>query len=192
MYLKPITYIVLIYPKAGWIYLEILVPFLKILEKKYFSCSLKYYILFFKKIIYLKKVVESSDVIFIAVKPQFVPKVLIELQPSFTEKHIIVSIAAGITLETLLKNAGNNIKMVRVMPNTPCLVGETASALCYGGKATEEDASIIINLMSAVGMVVSVDEKLMSAVTGLSGSGPAYIFIIIEALADGGVRAGIH
>ena len=83
------------------------------------------------------------------------------------------------------------MKLIRVMPNTPCLVGETASAMCLGGKATEEDAKPVQELFSAVGKIHVLDERLLSAVTGLSGSGPAYVFLIIEALADGGVRAGL-
>ncbi len=77
------------------------------------------------------------------------------------------------------------------MPNTPCLVGEVASAMCLGGRATEEDSKIIKTLFSAVGFCCVVDEKLLSAVTGLSGSGPAYVFVMIEAMADGGVKAGL-
>ena len=77
------------------------------------------------------------------------------------------------------------------MPNTPCLVGEVASAMCLGGRATEEDSKTVKTLFSAVGFCAVVDEKLLSAVTGLSGSGPAYIFLMIEAMADGGVRAGL-
>ncbi|KAF6257911.1 pyrroline-5-carboxylate reductase [Scenedesmus sp. NREL 46B-D3] len=87
--------------------------------------------------------------------------------------------------------AGPNARVCRVMPNTPCLVGETAAAMCLGGKATSEDAEIVVALFSAVGKIYQLDEKLLSAVTGLSGSGPAYIYMLIEALADGGVRAGL-
>ncbi len=77
------------------------------------------------------------------------------------------------------------------MPNTPCLVGETASAMCLGGKASEADGDVVRVLFNSVGTIFKVEEKLLSAVTGLSGSGPAYVFVMIEALADGGVRAGL-
>lgn len=87
--------------------------------------------------------------------------------------------------------AGEDKKIIRVMPNTPCLVGEVASAMCLGGRATEEDSKVVKTLFSAVGFCCVVDEKLLSAVTGLSGSGPAYVFVMIEAMADGGVKAGL-
>jgi pyrroline-5-carboxylate reductase len=137
------------------------------------------------------QVVAASDVVFIAVKPQYVAPVLREVRPQLTKDHIIVSIAAGVTLNTLKEAAGEDARIVRVMPNTPCLVGETAAAMCLGGRADENDAEIISTLLSAVGKIYKVDEKLLSAVTGLSGSGPAYVFVMIEALADGGVRAGL-
>ncbi|KAK9810248.1 hypothetical protein WJX72_007313 [[Myrmecia] bisecta] len=137
------------------------------------------------------EVVQNSEVVFIAVKPQYVSVVLNEVRGSLKEKHIVVSIAAGIPLATLKEAAGDDKHLIRVMPNTPCLVGETAAAMCLGGRATEEDGNVVEKLFSAVGSIFKVDEKLLSAVTGLSGSGPAYIFLMIEALADGGVRAGL-
>lgn len=87
--------------------------------------------------------------------------------------------------------AGPKAKIIRVMPNTPCLVGETAAAMCLGHGAGSADADLLQRLFESVGRIFRVDEKLLSAVTGLSGSGPAYIFLVIEALSDGGVRAGL-
>ncbi|KAK9813759.1 hypothetical protein WJX73_007764 [Symbiochloris irregularis] len=137
-----------------------------------------------------KQVVEKADVIFIAVKPQYVGVVLKEVRSSLKDNHTIVSIAAGVTLAQL-KEAAGDVRLVRVMPNTPCLVGETASAMCLGPKATDKDAEMVRKLFSTVGQCIQVDESLLSAVTGLSGSGPAYVFLMIEALSDGGVRAGL-
>ena len=137
------------------------------------------------------EVVANSDVVFIAVKPQYVSLVLKEVRPVLTPKTVIVSIAAGVTLATLKEAAGEDSRVIRVMPNTPCLVGETASAMCLGGKADDGDADVVKQLFDAVGVIYKVDEKLLSAVTGLSGSGPAYIFVMIEALSDGGVKAGL-
>lgn len=137
------------------------------------------------------EVVANSDVVFIAVKPQYVSIVLNEVKPVLTPQTVIVSIAAGVTLATLKAAAGEDARVIRVMPNTPCLVGETASAMCLGGKADDGDADVVKQLFDAVGTIYRVDEKLLSAVTGLSGSGPAYIFVMIEALSDGGVKAGL-
>ncbi|GFR45533.1 hypothetical protein Agub_g6926 [Astrephomene gubernaculifera] len=136
-------------------------------------------------------VARHSDVLFVAVKPQHVSQVLSEVRPVLGEGHTVVSIAAGITVEKLVEAAGPDARVVRVMPNTPCLVGETAAAMCLGGKATCEDEVLVRRIFEAVGRIYTVDEKLLAAVTGLSGSGPAYVFMAIEALADGGVRAGL-
>lgn len=138
-----------------------------------------------------KEVVEKARIIFIAVKPQYVKVVLSEVKSLLTPDHVIVSIAAGVPLSTLAEAAGDDAHLIRVMPNTPCLVGESASAMCLGGKATDADGDDVQALFAAVGKMFRVDEKLLSAVTGLSGSGPAYIFVVIEAMADGGVRAGL-
>ena len=137
------------------------------------------------------KVAQNADVIFIAVKPQYVDTVLREVGPYLSKATVVVSIAAGVPLAALAAAAGPDTRLVRVMPNTPCLVGETAAAMCLGGAADEGDAELVRALFAAVGVVHRVDERLLSAVTGLSGSGPAYGFLAIEALADGGVRAGL-
>jgi pyrroline-5-carboxylate reductase len=103
---------------------------------------------------------------------------------------LVVSIAAGISLDQLCGWIGHK-RVIRVMPNTPCLVGEGASAFCGSDDVTKEDNDWIESMLSSVGLAVQVEEKQMDAVTGLSGSGPAYVCLIIEALADGGVLAGL-
>lgn len=137
------------------------------------------------------ELVSKCDVIFVAVKPQYVSTVLKEVRSSLTKDKLVVSVAAGVTIATLEAAAGSNTRIIRVMPNTPCLVGETAAAMCLNAKADDKDAAVVQALFDAVGTIYRVEEKLMSAVTGVSGSGPAYIFVMIEALSDGGVKAGL-
>jgi pyrroline-5-carboxylate reductase len=103
---------------------------------------------------------------------------------------VIISIAAGITLEAL-ENALPGRRVIRVMPNTPCFVGEAASGFALGTRATDDDRTLVKSLLDAVGVSVEVNETLLNAVTGLSGSGPAFVFQFIEALSDGGVKAGL-
>jgi pyrroline-5-carboxylate reductase len=136
------------------------------------------------------EVAEASDVLILAVKPQIVEKVATELKPSLSKNHLLISIAAGVTLVNLQRWAGE-ARVVRVMPNLPCLVGATAAALSLGSSATQADSDLVIKLFEALGKIHVVDEKLLNAVTGLSGSGPGYVFLAIEALADGGVAAGL-
>eukprot|EP00897_Mesotaenium_endlicherianum_P000476 jgi/Mesen1/10429/ME000082S09932 len=139
------------------------------------------------------EVAKHSDIIFIAVKPPVVKSVLTTLKESnsLKESHLIVSIAAGVTLDNMQSWAGEKARVVRVMPNTPCLVGQTAAAMSLGPFATGGDAELVRTMFDSVGTIHSIDEKLLDAVTGLSGSGPAYVFVAIEALADGGVAAGL-
>ncbi len=137
------------------------------------------------------QVVSSSDIVFLAVKPQMMPGLLGELASKFTPQHLIVSIAAGITLGQIGDTIGRDRRIIRVMPNTPCLVGASASAFAGGSGATEEDLQCVERLLNSVGRAVRVPEKWLDAVTGLSGSGPAFVAIVIEALADGGVRMGL-
>src|SRR5579872_4450023 len=136
-------------------------------------------------------VLSQSDLVVLAVKPQHFRNLLGELKPHFGPQHLVVSIAAGIVLETMAAVLGKDRRLVRVMPNTPCLVGASASAYCLGGAATRDDASTVAGMLNAVGLSFETPEHLLDTVTGLSGSGPAYVCLIIEALADGGVRMGL-
>ena len=137
------------------------------------------------------QVASECQVIFLAVKPQQMSHAMADIRAALRPEHLVVSIAAGITLQTMAAGLGEHVKMIRVMPNTPSLVGCGASALSRGLKATDDDVALIRRLLSNVGIAVEVPEKLMDAVTGLSGSGPAYVYQIIEALSDGGVRMGL-
>jgi pyrroline-5-carboxylate reductase len=133
----------------------------------------------------------DSDVLFLAVKPQQMPGVLEELAGHLDDSTLVVSVAAGVTLATITQALGENVRVVRVMPNTPCLVGAGASAFALGGTATTTDGELVRQMLQTVGIAVAVPEAQLDAVTGLSGSGPAYVYQIIEALSDGGVRVGL-
>ncbi len=137
------------------------------------------------------EVAAGADVIVLAVKPQQMSEVLAGLAPAITDDHLVVSIAAGITLQTLADGLGETTRLIRVMPNTPCLVGISASAFAVGEAATGDDAELVAKLLATVGVAVPVKEPLIDAVTGLSGSGPAYVYEVIEALSDGGVLCGL-
>lgn len=136
-------------------------------------------------------VVKASQVVVLSVKPHQMASVLSEIAPAITDQHLVISIAAGIKLAAIVEKLGATRRVVRVMPNTPCLVGASASGFAIGGGATTEDAQQVEALLKTVGISYRVDEKLLDAVTGLSGSGPAYVYAIIEALSDGGVRVGL-
>lgn len=138
-----------------------------------------------------KEVVAASDVLVLAIKPQTVPALLGEIRGAVTDRHLIVSIAAGVTLKQLADGLGADRRLVRVMPNTPCLVGASAAGFAAGLAAKPEDAALVEKLFSAVGKAFALPEPLLDAVTGLSGSGPAFVYVMIEALADGGVRMGL-
>ncbi len=137
------------------------------------------------------EVAPTCDVIFLAVKPQQMGKVLSQLHGQIGPRKLVVSIAAGIRLAVLAEGLGPEVRLVRVMPNTPCLIGKGASAYCLGDQATPQDGDLVRQMLGAVGVAYPVEEKLMDAVTGLSGSGPAFVYVMIEALADGGVRMGL-
>jgi pyrroline-5-carboxylate reductase len=136
-------------------------------------------------------VVHGADVLVLAVKPGHVAEVLREIRAEVQPRHLIISIAAGVPLKTLIASLGLQARLARVMPNTPCLVGAGASAYALGGGATDKDGELVARLLSTVGIAVELPENLLDAVTGLSGSGPAYVYQVIEALSDGGVLAGL-
>lgn len=133
----------------------------------------------------------ECEIIVLAVKPFLAGKVLDGLAGSLGPRHTLISIAAGVTLTFLEKHVPPDVPLIRVMPNTPCLVNEGASAFSLGRGAGPEHAEYARAVLGAVGRVVEVPEPLLDAVTGLSGSGPAYVYLIIEALSDGGVRMGL-
>ena len=138
-----------------------------------------------------REVAANAGVLFLAVKPQQMSQVLTELRDAITPDHLIISIAAGVSLHALTAGLGADARLIRVMPNTPCLVGAGASAFSRGVNARDADSELVKRLLSNVGLAVEVPEKLLDAVTGLSGSGPAYVYQIIESLSDGGVRMGL-
>lgn len=138
------------------------------------------------------ELMEHSDIIVLAIKPQIVVEVLEEVAGAYQNDKLIVSILAGVTSATIEKFFQGAPRVVRVMPNTPALVGEAASAICRGHHASQDDLDVVRQLLETVGKVQLIDERQMDAATGLSGSGPAYIYTVIEALADGGVREGLR
>lgn len=135
--------------------------------------------------------VRQADIVILAVKPQVFDSVLPEIARALTSDSLVVSIAAGVPLAALERALPNGQRIVRTMPNTPALVHAGATGIAAGRHATKEDLDRVEELFSSVGTTVRVEEKHLDAVTGLSGSGPAYAFLMIEALADGGVRAGL-
>lgn len=136
-------------------------------------------------------VVAACEVLVLAVKPQSMPEVLADIRDVIGTRHLIISIAAGVTLERLATGLGPRVRLIRVMPNTPCLVQASAAAYSAGPNATEYDLALVDRLLNAVGRAFAVPEKLLDAVTGLSGSGPAFVYTVIEALSDGGVLMGL-
>lgn len=138
-----------------------------------------------------REVAAQAEVLVLAVKPAQALEVLAEVAPQLTPNPLLVSIAAGVALARLEAALPAGTRVVRVMPNTPVLVGAGATAFALGRAATRPDAEQVERLFSAVGWAVEVPEAWMDAITGLSGSGPAYVFQVIEALSDGGVAAGL-
>lgn len=140
-------------------------------------------------------IVQKADIIILSIKPQVILKVLDQISETVDNSKLIISIAAGISLDiiqkVLSKESAKTLRLIRAMPNTPALVQTGATALAKGEHASENDLKAAFEIFSAVGKAVEINEDLMDAVTGLSGSGPAYVFFIIDALVDAGVKVGL-
>lgn len=135
--------------------------------------------------------VEWAQCLVLAVKPQSVPQALDSCRDKFTNDKFLISICAGVSIADLMRRLGSSSRVVRAMPNTPALVSQGATAMAAGPHASPKDRSVALELFSVVGKCWEVNEPQLDAVTGLSGSGPAYVLLFAEALADGGVRAGL-
>ena len=137
------------------------------------------------------EVAKFARVLVLAVKPDHVATALSEIREQFSQGHLLISIAAGVPLARLEAALGAEARLIRVMPNTPALVGASATAFAPGKSALPVDAALAQKLFSAVGLAFQLKEPLLDAVTGLSGSGPAFVYLVIEGLSDGGVAAGL-
>ena len=135
--------------------------------------------------------VKAADVLFLSVKPNVVYKVIDEIKNEVSEDMLIISIAAGQSIEKLEKAFSKQIKLVRVMPHTPALVGEAMSGICVNKNVTDNEKETVLKIFSSFGRGEIISEHLMDAVTAVSGSSPAYVFMFIEAMADAAVMGGI-
>jgi pyrroline-5-carboxylate reductase len=135
--------------------------------------------------------VHGADIILLAVKPQAVREVLEEIKSEMTSEKLIVSVVASVTTQLMERQLGLDVPVIRAMPNTPCAIGCGMTGLAKGKHAKPEHLEIAQQMFEAVGRVVVVDEKLIDAVTGLSASGTAFIYILLESLAEGGVKVGL-
>jgi pyrroline-5-carboxylate reductase len=133
-----------------------------------------------------------ANLVVLAVKPQVIDRVLDQMADAFAPDTLLVSIAAGVPIRSLEARLPAHVRVVRAMPNTPAIALAGATGIAPGSRATPEDVEITQALFAAVGRSVVLDESLIDAVTGLSGSGPAYVMVMIEAMADGGVKVGLH
>lgn len=138
-----------------------------------------------------RKTACQSDIIILAVKPVFLPEVISEIRDYVDESRLVISIAAGKSIEWLEKQFGKQIRIVRCMPNTPALVGEACTCVCLKADTTQEDRELVIKLMESFGKASVLSERLIDAFTGVAGSSPAYVFMFLEAMADAAVCAGI-
>ncbi|HEY6077556.1 MAG TPA: pyrroline-5-carboxylate reductase [Polyangiaceae bacterium] len=139
-----------------------------------------------------RELAAASNLVVLAVKPQVVDRVLDQMADAFAPDTLLVSIAAGVPIRSLEARLPEHVRVVRAMPNTAAIALAGATGIAPGGRATQEDIDVTQALFAAIGRSVVLDESLIDAVTGLSGSGPAYVMVIIDALADGGVKVGLH
>lgn len=139
----------------------------------------------------IQELAEASYFIILAVKPNIIPAILKELSSDSIKEKVLISIAAGITIKTIKKTIEKECRVARVMPNTPALVGEGMTAISFDNTINDEEKENIKQIFQTVGRVIEIEEKHMNAITALSGSSPAYVFIFIEAMADAAVRMGI-
>jgi pyrroline-5-carboxylate reductase len=137
------------------------------------------------------KLCEFADIVILAVKPQILDSVVKEITAAVGTTKLVISVAAGVPLSRIEANLAPGARVVRVMPNIPCVVGAGASGYAAGAGTTRADLDKVASVLSSFGIALPVEEKYLDAVTGLSGSGPAYVFLFIEALADGGVQVGL-
>ncbi len=133
----------------------------------------------------------TADTLLLVVKPADVGSVLAEISSFLTERHLIVSLAAGVTTEYIEERVPAQVAVVRVMPNTPAMIGAGMSAVSPGSNCTEAQLAEVVDLLSATGRVITIEEKHQDAVTAVSGSGPAYLFYVAEAMIEGGVHLGL-
>ena len=137
-------------------------------------------------------VARQADVLFLAVKPQVMPDVLSELRGAGKPGSITVTLAAGVELSYVEAMLGEDARVMRIMPNTPCSLGAGSIAFCLGKRLDVADVDWLLELFRKMAVVIEIDESLMNSVTALSGSGPGFVYTVIEALADGGVRIGFR
>lgn len=138
-----------------------------------------------------KAVAQEAEILFLAVKPQFLAEAVEEIKDSVSAETVIVSIAAGRTIQNITELFGREIRLIRCMPNTPALVGEGCTGVCRNGNITDAEMERVMELLKSFGIASEIPEHLMDAVVGVSGSAPAYVFLFIEAMADAAVAAGM-
>lgn len=137
------------------------------------------------------EIAKGSEILFLAVKPHLYSHIINEVKDAVNEETIVVSIAAGVNIEFIEKSFEKKVKVVRTMPNTPSLVGEGMGVICSNELVTKEDLTLVTSIFKSFGKAEIVSEKLLDAIPAISGSSPAYVYMFIEAMADGGVRDGI-